>query len=49
LDVPGDISSRRPVLKNLLSIGLTEFRGRPLEKGVTFDLEVDYLPPMLLP
>jgi len=25
-------------------MGVTEFEGRPLEKGTTFDLEVDYLP-----
>jgi hypothetical protein len=39
--------SRRATLKNLLSVYLTEFEGRPLEKGTTFDLAVDYLPDAL--
>lgn len=39
--------SRRATLKNLLAVYVTEFEGRALEKGATFDLAVDYLPEAL--
>lgn len=49
LEIPAALPSRRALLKNLLIIGLTEFGERPLEKGASFELEVDYLPPALIP
>ncbi len=49
LEIPTELPSRRATLKNLLLIGVTEFGGQPLEKGRTFELEVDYLPPSLIP
>jgi hypothetical protein len=46
--LPPELPSRRATLKNLPVIGVTEFEGRPLEKGSTFDLDVDYLPEALV-
>jgi hypothetical protein len=48
VEVPMDVTSRNATLKNLLVIGITEFDGRPLEKGTTFELEVDYVPAALI-
>lgn len=47
LSVP-EPPSKRATLKNLLAVYLTEFQGRPLEKGTTYDLDVDYVPDALL-
>jgi hypothetical protein len=46
--LPADVPSRHGRLKNLLVIALTEFDGRQLEKGATFELEVDYIPASLI-
>jgi hypothetical protein len=48
IPVPSDLPTRRATLKKLLVISVTEFEGRPLEKGTTFDLDVDYLPETLV-
>ena len=48
LPLPTDLPSRRKTLKNLNVIGITEFEGRPLEQGTTFDLEVEYIPEALV-
>jgi hypothetical protein len=46
--LPADVPFRNARLKKLLVIALTEFDGLQLEKGATFELEVDYIPASLI-